>query len=95
MILGEPGSGKTITLLKLAKHLLNKAKNNSKEPIPVWFSLSSWDNQNIEKWLVTELRKYPIPPESPLNLLKNYQIIPLLDDQGKRILNGLWARNSG
>lgn len=81
LILGEHGSGKTTTLLELSKSLVDKAKNDSNTPIPVIFSLSSWDNQKMEKWLVNQLvDSYPLNDESAFNLLKNRQIIPLLDD---------------
>ncbi|AFZ15573.1 hypothetical protein Cri9333_4803 (plasmid) [Crinalium epipsammum PCC 9333] len=81
LIIGEPGSGKTITLLEIAKYLVNKAQNDLSAPIPVRFSLSFWENQNIEEWLVSELEKhYSITPENALHLLHNSKIIPLLDD---------------
>jgi DNA polymerase III delta prime subunit len=81
LIIGEAGSGKTITLLELAKYLVNEAKNDLNNPIPVVFNLSSWNNKNIEKWLVEQLTKfYAIYPIDALNLLKNSQIVPLLDD---------------
>lgn len=42
LILGEPGSGKTTELLKLAESLGEVAKQNSEVGIPVIFELSAW-----------------------------------------------------
>ncbi|MGB8697798.1 MAG: hypothetical protein WCD18_00130, partial [Thermosynechococcaceae cyanobacterium] len=42
LILGEPGSGKTITLLKLADNLITRTEQDLQLPIPVVFNLSSW-----------------------------------------------------
>ncbi|MCP4402278.1 MAG: hypothetical protein GY801_33860 [bacterium] len=64
LILGEPGSGKTITLLELAKTLIAQADGDPTLPIPVVFNLSSWAEKqfSIAKWLVGELNsKYNIP----------------------------------
>jgi hypothetical protein len=84
LILGEHGSGKTTTLLELTKYFVDKASNDSNVPIPVILSLSSWDNQNMEKWLVNQLvDSYSLNDESAFNLLKNRQILPLLDDLGQ------------
>ena len=56
LILGTPGAGKTITLLKLAKQLVGEAINNPKTVIPVVFELSTWrDGQSIEAWLIEQL----------------------------------------
>ena len=41
LILGQPGSGKTMLLLQLAQTLLAQAKQYPNEPIPVVFNLSS------------------------------------------------------
>ena len=42
LILGEPGSGKTTTLLDLARTLLDRAENDIKERVPIVLNLSSW-----------------------------------------------------
>jgi energy-coupling factor transporter ATP-binding protein EcfA2 len=82
LILGEPGSGKTITLLKLAENLLARAEENARCLIPVVFNLSSWGNKasSIEAWLVEELwSKYQVPRKVGNNWVKNQQLILLLD----------------
>lgn len=42
LILGEPGSGKTTTLLELARDLVSRAEANDEEAVPVLFNLSEW-----------------------------------------------------
>ena len=57
LILGEPGAGKTVTLLKLAESLLARTENDLSQPLPVVMNLSSWAKQrkSIADWLVQEL----------------------------------------
>lgn len=42
LILGEAGSGKTMTLLILAESLLAEAEADETKPVPVVLNLSSW-----------------------------------------------------
>jgi len=82
LILGEPGSGKTITLLGLARDLINCAEADPTQPIPVVFNLSSWTDkrQPLHEWLVFELTtKYQIPKRIGSAWLKNNRLLPLLD----------------
>ena len=44
LILGESGSGKSITLLILLREILEKASNNEDDPIPLIFNLGSWND---------------------------------------------------
>ncbi len=44
LILGEPGSGKTTTMLELARDLLSRAKQDVHQPTPVLLNLSSWQD---------------------------------------------------
>jgi hypothetical protein len=61
LILGEPGGGKTLNLLSIARELIERAMASKTEPIPVILNLSSWldDQQTIGNWVVGELtQKY-------------------------------------
>ena len=82
MILGDPGSGKTVTLLQLAQHLLEQAQSIASEPVPVVFHLGSWAVERIsfEKWLILEARsKYYVSGELFEKWLRENRIILLLD----------------
>jgi len=82
LILGEPGSGKTMALLGLARDLLNRAEQDETQPIPVVFNLSSWrgGNQTIFDWLVQELReKYQVSKALSKTWVTNEQLLLLLD----------------
>lgn len=59
LILGEPGSGKTTTMLELAKALIDLAKQQNDSPIPVLLKLSSWKKDRITMfaWLVDQIDK--------------------------------------
>jgi predicted NACHT family NTPase len=81
LILGTPGSGKTTTLLELARELVNRSKNDANQPIPVLFNLSRKDDrQSIAQWLVTELKdKYGVRKDIGQNCLNEHDLLPLLD----------------
>ena len=42
LVLGEPGAGKTTTLLELARDLIKRARQSPIEPAPVVLALSTW-----------------------------------------------------
>ena len=82
LILGEPGSGKTIMLLELAQSLLQRAKTDESEPVPVLIDLSSWKDieQPIFDWLLQELKeKYRISQDLAQRWIEANQLLPLLD----------------
>lgn len=91
LILGEPGSGKTTTLLELARDLINRADRDINHPIPVLFNLSSWmpEKQGLAKrngtinfadWLVLELHtKYQVSQQIGQNWVKDEQLLLMLD----------------
>lgn len=54
LILGEPGSGKTQTLLALADKLL-KTSRSANGPIPVLLDVSSWQGEPIRAWIIDQL----------------------------------------
>lgn len=82
LILGEPGSGKTITLLQLAQELIEQASRDSTAQVSVIFELSTWksDKQSLEQWLVAQLKDiYSIDEKISQKWLENERILPLLD----------------
>lgn len=82
LILGEPGSGKTITLLKLAEDLISRTEKDLSQPIPVVFNLSSWARkfQAIEQWLIQELlEKYQVSKVLGKQWVETESLILLLD----------------
>src|SRR5262249_18076234 len=88
VMLGPPGSGKTISLLLLAQALVERAEDRKRSgalgtsPIPVVFNLSSWQSQHESffQWLQSELReKYFVPEPMGRRLLGKNRILPLLD----------------
>ncbi|NEN96213.1 MAG: NACHT domain-containing protein [Moorea sp. SIO3I7] len=82
LILGEPGSGKTTTLLELARDLIDRAEQDTNQLIPVVFNLSSWakKRQTIADWLVDELNTiYKVPKKIGQALVSQQQLLLLLD----------------
>ncbi len=82
LILGEPGAGKTTTLLELARDLVNRAEQGIDHRIPVVFNLSSWadEKQTVAEWLVKELNtKYQVPKQVGQDWVKEQQLLLLLD----------------
>jgi hypothetical protein len=82
LILGAPGSGKTIASLQLARELTARAEHDPREPIPVLLSLSSWKDRDGElgRWLPGELKtKYGIHPDQSSAWLDAGRLALLLD----------------
>ena len=82
LILGEPGSGKTVKLLELARDLLDRAEADPSRSVPVVFNLSAWTDPDptLFDWLVAELSlKYQIPKKVSRVWLERRRLLPLLD----------------
>jgi eukaryotic-like serine/threonine-protein kinase len=82
LILGEPGSGKTITLLQLARDLIARAEEGIDRRIPVVLNLSSWaaEKQTIAKWIVEELNsKYQVNRKIGQQWVEKQELLLLLD----------------
>jgi len=82
LILGEPGAGKTTTLLELTRDLIARAEQDVNHLVPVIFNLSSWavKRQKVADWLVEELNiKYQVPKKIGQPWLEQQQLLPLLD----------------
>jgi len=90
VVLGEPGAGKTMLMVRLVLDML--ARRNEGGPIPILVSLASWNPaaQDLQDWLSTQLRiDHPAldgpPPagrEEPTlvaALLADGLILPILD----------------
>ncbi len=72
VILGEPGAGKTVTLLQLCRELLAEARKDERKPIPIVLALSSWaafEGQFSEK------------NEKPTIIRRLFTVFPALDKQ--------------
>ena len=81
LILGAPGSGKTTMLLELTRQLIERAREDVTEPIPVVFNLSSWTNQlTLSDWLARELNMiYAVPKKVASVWVNENKILLLLD----------------
>ena len=82
LILGDPGSGKTTTLLEVARDLLTRAEEDARHPIPVVLNLLSWskDQRDIAGWLVNELvRRYQVAPKIAEEWVESNALLLLLD----------------
>lgn len=81
LIMGEPGAGKTTTLLQLVSDLLARAEQDDTRPIPVVFSLASWqEGQSLGAWMVDALsNNYEVPRTLGQRWLTNGMLLPLLD----------------
>ena len=82
LILGNSGSGKTTTLLELARCLLIRANKNPKEPIPILFNLAAMNTNypHLASRLINRLQQqYKIPIKIGNYWLENQHLLPLLD----------------
>ncbi|WP_138984685.1 CHAT domain-containing protein, partial [Crocosphaera watsonii] len=82
LILGEPGTGKTLSMLKLGERLIKKAEKDLSLQIPVVFNLSSWaiKRKKIANWLVEELKdKYQVSKALGKQWIEQEALILLLD----------------
>jgi hypothetical protein len=101
MILGEPGAGKTMLLVRLVLDLLTRRQSG--EPVPILVSLASWNpaGQHLRQWLVTQITNdYPSLGAPALEgsrkssravaLLERGLILPILDGLDE-IPEALWG----
>jgi NACHT domain len=82
LVIGKPGAGKTVLLLKLAVSLLNKPIRSADEPFPIIFNLASWSEEysRFEDWLEATLQSgYGLSQGFAKALLNERRITLLLD----------------
>jgi len=82
LILGEPGAGKTISIINLARTLIERAEINPNLPIPIILNLSSWAPKTppIVEWIVEELLiQYQVSRQVNRELVEQEQLLLLLD----------------
>ena len=82
LLLGEPGSGKTTSLLALARDLLARHGDDPGKPVPLVLHLGSWrpGGADFAEWLVTEMnQRYRLPLATGRTLLQGGHLIPMLD----------------
>ncbi|MFS8101769.1 hypothetical protein LFM09_32040 [Lentzea alba] len=87
VVLGEPGSGKTSAAILLTLRLL--AQRQPGDPVPVMFSLASWDptGQDLETWMAQRIAvDHPVfrkrgahGPEAARDLVERGMVLPVLD----------------
>ncbi len=76
LLLGDPGSGKTVTLLHFARDAIVKRRNNSNAPLPILAIIPTWDSvETFEKWISSA---YGVP-ENTLELIQSGEALLLLD----------------
>ena len=82
LVLGEPGAGKTTTVLELARDLIGRARDSAAEPAPVVLALSTWrgEQARMADWIVAELgSRYQVPRRVALDWLENGRLVLVLD----------------
>ena len=83
LVLGEDLSARTAALRELALHLVEKAKKDTRLPVPVVVSLASWSRKRgrLAEWLVDELSgagPYDQNRDRAMAWLDQEQFLPLL-----------------
>lgn len=82
LILGEPGAGKTTTLLELARALVVRARAEAGGAVPVVLALSTWTGKHraLGDWLVEEVNlRYQVPKRLTQSWLDAGRLVLLLD----------------
>jgi hypothetical protein len=83
LLLGEPGSGKSVLALMLTLGLLDDAHREPGGPVPVLLPVSSWDPivESLDNWMVRKLAEsyYAGRPDIPRALLDHGLLLPVLD----------------
>jgi hypothetical protein len=87
LILGAPGSGKTLLMLELTRLLAVEAQGNPQSPVPVVLHLSTWTNfrKPLAEWIEDELNltRYGVSREDCQSWIEKDQLAFMLDDLDK------------
>jgi DNA polymerase III delta prime subunit len=89
LVLGAPGAGKTITLLALARELIERAERDPSAAVPVVLNLSTWAEarKSFHDWVVDELRRhFGTGTQLPRRWLKGHRLLLLLDGLDEVVL---------
>jgi len=102
LVLGEPGAGKTMLLIRLVLDLL--ARRHPGEPVPILIPLAGWNpvEQDLWTWLQARLTvdhpglAEPAPPQTGATsraraLLEQRLLLPILDGLDE-LPEGAWSR---
>ncbi|HYR10004.1 MAG TPA: NACHT domain-containing protein [Longimicrobium sp.] len=82
LVLGEPGSGKTISLLEVARDLNARFHADLTQPVAVVFNLAGWEAKRmpLARWMLGELStRYFIPRKVASRWFRSARLVPLLD----------------
>jgi NACHT domain len=82
LILGEPGAGKTVLMLQLAKALLKRFETDPTVALPVVLNLSTWRNSfsTLDKWIERQFSElYEVQASHTRRWLRDKRIVLLLD----------------
>ena len=82
LVLGEPGAGKTTTVLELVRDLVQRARESAAEPVPAVLALSNWrgEHKDLAGWLVSELGlRYQVPKRVARTWLEEGRLVLILD----------------
>lgn len=82
LVLGEPGGGKTTSLLELALDLIGRARASATEPVPIVLALSTWTGaqRDFLAWIVAELAlRYQVPKRLGRAWVEEGTLVLLLD----------------
>jgi hypothetical protein len=81
VLLGGPGSGKTVLAIQLVLQLISQRTEVS-TPVPVIFALASWNpvRSNLEQWLTSQLSiRFALGEKVSRKLVERGLIVPILD----------------
>jgi formylglycine-generating enzyme required for sulfatase activity len=88
VLLGDPGSGKSTTLWKLAEKLCEESARDPKKPLPVLVRLGFWTSANESLKDFINLQNRPLP--APIDQLLSEKRVAILLDGMNEIPTGQW-----